>query len=188
MRKAKHFIARGCVFFGMLVATATFLVGCGERPANSVAVDQEGRPTRAGGRPDAKHSADSTVIDAASAKSDHQRIQGSWDFVTLVARPRQSDRIVFSGDKIFWHVGEKSLEGTFIIDATKQPKQIDLNFPGEKDDAKVMLGIYDFRSELLAICIRGSGRLRPAKLDATGDQALLLFHPSMQGSEPVIRK
>ena len=188
MRKAKHFIARGCFFFGMLVATATFLVGCGERPANSVAVNKEGRPTRAESQSDAKNSADSTVLDAKSEKSDHNRIQGSWDFVTLVAGPGQYDHIVFSGNKISWHVGEKTLEGTFVLDATKQPKQIDLNFPGEKDDAKVMLGIYDFSGPFLAICIRGSGRLRPAKLDATEDQALILFHPSMQGSEPVIRK
>jgi uncharacterized protein (TIGR03067 family) len=123
-----------------------------------------------------------------SAKSDHQKIQGSWHAVTLSTGPGKEDHIVFSGDKISWHVGKKTLVGTFVIDATKQPKRIDLKFTGEKEAPAVLLGIYDLRSELLVICIREFGGLRPTKLEAGKDQTLMLFYPSVQGTEPEMKK
>jgi uncharacterized protein (TIGR03067 family) len=111
-----------------------------------------------------------------SARSDHEKIQGDWTFVTLTTEHR--DQIVFSGDKFSWHIGEQTLDGTFVIDATTQPKRIDLTFQGERDVAGIRLGIYDFRKDLLAICLHAPGEIRPAKLEATEGQTILFFQPA----------
>jgi uncharacterized protein (TIGR03067 family) len=125
---------------------------------------------------------------ASEEPSDQQRMQGSWHAVTLSTGPGKEDHIVFSGDKISWHVGTSTLEGTFVIDATKQPKRIDFRFPGQKDAPAVVLGIYDFRGELLTICVRGPGRSRPKRIEGGEDQTLLLFYPSVQETAPEVKK
>jgi uncharacterized protein (TIGR03067 family) len=161
-----------------LIAAAGFLIGCGERPTEFVTAVEKGGTKPTAVQTNAKIAVDSAALDATSAQSDHQRIQGSWHAVTLSTGPGKEDHIVFSGDKISWHVGKETLEGTFVIDATKQPKRIDLKFTGEKEAAAVFLGIYEIRSELLVICIRGFGGLRPTKLEGGKDQTLMLFYPS----------
>jgi uncharacterized protein (TIGR03067 family) len=166
--------------------TMTFLYGCGRKvsePGGGVE-----RPKGLKGAPGLADGPAKPVESSESTQSDHQRIQGSWRPVTLTTGPRQKDHIDFAGDKVSWHVGKKTLEGTIVIDASKQPKQIDLKFSSEKDAPVVLLGIYDFRKELLVICLRVSGGLRPTKLEAGDDQTVLLFHRSMQGTQPEMKK
>jgi uncharacterized protein (TIGR03067 family) len=161
-----------------LIAAAGFLIGCGERPTELNTAFEKGATDPAAVDADAKITVDSAALHASGAPSDHQRIQGSWHPVTLSTGPEAEDHIVFSGDKISWHVGTKTLEGTFVIDATKQPKRIDLRFPGQKDAPTILLGIYDFKGELLGICVPLSGGLRPTTLEGGKDQTRLLFLPS----------
>ena len=165
--------------------TVTVLCGCGreaspkKRPVGPAAAAKavEGLPGQADGR-SAQAPPVETIEVSGSAHSDHQRMQGTWRAVTLAAGSGQNDRIVFSEDNISWHVREQTLAGKFVVDSTKQPKRIDLTFPGEKEGPGVILGIYDFRGDLLVICFGTSGESRPTKLAACEDQILLFFQPS----------
>jgi uncharacterized protein (TIGR03067 family) len=106
--------------------------------------------------------------------SDHERIQGRWDFVTLVNGPR--DFINFSKDKISFHVHEKDVKGKFVMDDTAQPKRIDLMFEGNVDELSARQGIYDFRSDLLLICLGTTDGVRPTEFKATEKQSFILLH------------
>ena len=57
---------------------------------------------------------------------------------------KQEDRLLISGDRMYWYVGKKTPTGTFTIDATKTPKHIDLTNREEKGRTVTHRGIYQF--------------------------------------------
>jgi RNA polymerase sigma factor (sigma-70 family) len=90
-------------------------------------------------------------------KADSDRIQGKWVVVSaeLVGKPFQEvvgDTHTF--DKNEWtvlHAKQNATDsGTFQLDATKKPKEIDMTTPGL---GKPIKGIYELDGDTLKICI-----------------------------------
>ena len=119
--------------------------------------------------------------------NDLARMQGGWMVASMVVggmkTPDDEAQTLFrtlDGDKYtvarFMKVVGK---GTFKIDPTKTPKTID-SFPaGTSDQAKSILGIYEFDGEKLKICNAAPGKPRPPTFEATvgSDRTLIVWEP-----------
>ena len=114
---------------------------------------------------------------AKSASEDHAQIQGRWDYVTLTTGPR--DSIVFAQDKITFHVRDKTVSATFVLDSSTQPKRIDLLFAGKPDGPDSRQGIYQFQGDLLVICLATTAGLRPTEFQKGEEQNhIMLVRPT----------
>lgn len=85
------------------------------------------------------------------SRKDHAALQGEWDLVSAESNgesppPGLLDgaKFVFSGDKLTL-LGK---EGTFNLDARKDPRQIDFNRGKTRQ-----IGIYDLRGDSLKLCV-----------------------------------
>ena len=137
------------------VLTAFFLVGTSGPQANSA------EPT------------------SKKTQSDQDRLQGVW--IAVIFTEMQKDRMLISGDRMYWYVGKKTITGTFSLDATKRPKQINLNIR-EKDRTIVLQGIYQFqKSGVLSICTGKAHGPRPTYFKATKKQSIIHFVRGKQG-------
>lgn len=112
--------------------------------------------------------------DSPNSVSDDELIQGRWEFVTLVNGTK--DFIDFSQNEVTFCVGEKTAMGTFVIDDSTQPKQIDITFAGNAEGLTSLQGIYGFRQDLLAMCLATTDGDRPTEFKGTERQNLVLFH------------
>lgn len=104
--------------------------------------------------------ANSTEPIAKNTQVDQDRIQGVWIYVTLTEK--QQDRILFSGDRMYFYVGKNTTTGEFALDATKKPKHFDLTFREEKDRTVALQGIYQFlKGDMLFIALAKVDDPRP---------------------------
>src|SRR5437016_3536913 len=98
-------------------------------------------------------------------KDDKELLQGTWKVVASEAGGRQHGArdmlFTFQGEKFFMQDGQRFNEGTFALDARKEPKTIDLT---RGEFVKHMQpGIYRFSSDKLTLHLGGGGNywLRP---------------------------
>lgn len=99
-------------------------------------------------------------------RKDLKRIQGTWAFVLIEEEGRRKSQRELKGmeDRLYWtfkgydlmrNLGDEPARGKFTLDATKQPREIDLfDYAGK---GKTIRGIYAFEGEQLRICL-GSGK------------------------------
>ena len=111
-------------------------------------------------RPDAPRS------QGAVAKPDTEAMQGTWN-ATKVRHggqemiPEENVQMVFAGDRVTSHFpGMPALSGTFRLDPSKDPKEIDLIFPA----GVTWRGIYRMEGDQLQLCIDLQARERPVSL------------------------
>src|SRR5205085_1770694 len=71
-------------------------------------------------------------------------------------------KVNIKGNKITIMLGTEAKDGSFKVDETKKPKEIDLNL-----DGKDSLGIYDFVGDKLRICGAEPGQPRPKEIAST---------------------
>jgi uncharacterized protein (TIGR03067 family) len=110
-------------------------------------------------------------------KKDEDRFRGTWSMVSGEKGGEKAPdeivekfRLTFKKDGKFKTVlPDKDLEGTYTLDTTKKPKQIDL-----KHDDKNMEGIYVFEGENLKICVGEAGE-RPTEFTSPGGTHTMLF-------------
>jgi uncharacterized protein (TIGR03067 family) len=93
----------------------------------------------------------------AGGAGDKDKLQGSWKLTNVYFGGKEMPggkaiTITFAGDKVSFKEGDKGAEeGTYKIDPTKKPKQIDLTKGKDgKDEAK---GIYSLEGDTLKIGI-----------------------------------
>jgi len=96
------------------------------------------------------------------AAKDKEKLQGTWQVVggeeqgekIADAKLKMADmRFIIDGDKIR---KEKGKGGTFKLDPTKKPKEIDLS-----DDKETVKGIYSLDGDTLKFCVASAGNDRP---------------------------
>jgi uncharacterized protein (TIGR03067 family) len=105
------------------------------------------------------------------AKADQERLKGTWTIVSIERDGKANEnavggKVTFDGDTMTFKVKDNEHKGTFKLDPTKKPRQIDLT-PGdgpEKD--KVVEGIYSLKKDELKICIAHPGNERPKDFES----------------------
>jgi uncharacterized protein (TIGR03067 family) len=101
------------------------------------------------------------------AKGDREKIQGTWvvESIKMGGKdlPEEQTRgfkMVFDGDKVSITLDGKVKEGTFKLDPSKKPKEIDVVI---KDAPKTGEGIYKLEGDKLTLCIDDAGNQRPTE-------------------------
>jgi len=101
--------------------------------------------------------------DAAKVKAELKKFQGTWvDIYAEEVGKKQEQvgdhQLKFDGEAFsvadHGHVEEK---GTFKLDPSKNPKEIDLRLRDRNDEEKTALGIYTWDGENLKLCLGEPG-------------------------------
>jgi uncharacterized protein (TIGR03067 family) len=119
-------------------------------------------------------------------KEDKDRIQGTWQAVSGEEAGQDSPdskqfKMVFKGDKFTLIKGdnERFIEGTFKLDPSKKPKQVDFKVTGgtgaEEFKDKTALGLYELKKdELKWVCCKPGNDERPKEFATAGTQFLMV--------------
>src|SRR5262245_10821937 len=93
-------------------------------------------------------------------KSDLAKFQGSWRFVSVTTdgTPAPKDQIRNSvltndGTGFTFKDPQNSGAGTFRIDTTKEPRQMDITFGTGPDKGQTIYGIYRFEGNQIRVCL-----------------------------------
>jgi uncharacterized protein (TIGR03067 family) len=117
------------------------------------------------------------VAAGGDAKADLKKFAGTWAVESAKKEgkaPPEGEldkvRFVFTGDKLTVKHGDKEEEGTFKIDSSKKPRQIDVMIKGKTHE-----GIYAFEGGKLKICVVDEGGTRPTKFEsAEGSKTMVI--------------
>ncbi len=85
-------------------------------------------------------------------------------------------KLTVTGEKYVIDFGENSDKGTIKIDSGKKPKQIDITT--RKDGpfkGRTLPGIYEFKGDLLVLCLNSEKPDRPTKFEAPEKTPLMLL-------------
>jgi uncharacterized protein (TIGR03067 family) len=121
------------------------------------------------------------AADDQETKNDLAKFQGSWRFVSVTtdgtpAAPAELKGSVLTNDGTTFTFKEpqSSGAGTFRIDATKDPRQLDITFGTGPDKGQTVLGIYCFEGKRVRVCLGPPGKSRPTKFEAPAGSGLVL--------------
>jgi uncharacterized protein (TIGR03067 family) len=105
---------------------------------------------------------------------DSDRLRGTWLTVSLVnngrtlvdekSPPKEGPitKLAYEGNNWMIKVGDKTVaSGKFTLDATKNPKQIDIMDESGKSNDKTKLGIYEITGNTYRYCLASAGKPRP---------------------------
>lgn len=106
---------------------------------------------------------------AEDSKDDQKAFQGTWTIVErkkVENEPITAPTVVFAGDKYRIQAGDKVVEeGTFKVDGSKSPKQIEVAATAGMDKGKKWHGIYEITGDTLRAVVGPTDKERPAKYD-----------------------
>jgi len=119
------------------------------------------------------------------SKGDLDKLRATWLTVSLVndgktlvdektpPKDGPTTKLVYDGNKWLIKVGDKVVaSGIFTIDATKNPKLIDIMDESGMQNEKTKLGIYQLDGETYRYCLAPAGKPRPQEFTSkpgTGD-------------------
>jgi uncharacterized protein (TIGR03067 family) len=117
-------------------------------------------------------------------KQELKKFQGTWTVAALEENGQKIPedklkeaglKVTIKGNSFVYKVGDKTVvEGTFTIDPSKNPKQLDsegMNPGGKKEKT---IGIYRFEANTLVICFAPDGKERPTDFKAPADSGRIL--------------
>lgn len=137
--------------------------------------------------------------------SDFEKLQGAWNIVAFEVDGRKMPAGAFSGARIVVD-GAKftslsmgaTYEGTLHLDASRNPKTLDMQFTAGPEKGNTNHAIYEFAGdETWTLCIDMTGRARPTSFATTKGSGHALEtlqragadapqpHPAIDGLEPV---
>jgi uncharacterized protein (TIGR03067 family) len=117
------------------------------------------------------------------AKQELKKFQGTWSIVGIEQNGEKVPedklkgggmKVTIKGTSYTVRVGDKTVdEGTFTVDPSKNPKQLDAQSSSQGKKEKLS-GIYQFEGDTLRICFVPEGKERPAefKTPAGSDRVL----------------
>jgi uncharacterized protein (TIGR03067 family) len=114
-------------------------------------------------------------------KKDLDLLKGKWTIVSVIedGKPNEDENggtITFAEDKMVLQVKDGEHSGTFKLNATKKPKQIDVTPLDGDEKGKVMEGIYELTKDGLKICIADhAGTTRPTAFISKEDSGVVLL-------------
>lgn len=123
-----------------------------------------------------------TSICAADAKDDLRQMQGTWRPVsgelagkTLGGDALKSTKLVIDGDKYTVTVGNSPDKGSLKVDASKNPKTMDIVGVEGPNKGKTILAIYEIKNDTLKICYELGLKGRPTEFKTKPDTQLFLL-------------
>jgi uncharacterized protein (TIGR03067 family) len=126
------------------------------------------------------------AADDRETKSDLAKFQGSWRFISVITNGASAPQAELKGSTItndgnaFTFKDQNSKDpqssgaGTFRINATKDPRQLDITFGTGPDKGQTLLGIYRFEGDRVRVCLGVPGKPRPTKFEAPAGSGLVL--------------
>jgi uncharacterized protein (TIGR03067 family) len=121
------------------------------------------------------------AADDRETKSDLAKFQGSWRFVSVTTdgTPAPEDQIKSTvltndGAAFTFKDPQNSGAGTFRIDATKEPRHLDITFGTGPDKGQTVLGIYRFEGNRVCVCLGLPGKPRPTEFASRPGSGLVL--------------
>jgi uncharacterized protein (TIGR03067 family) len=116
----------------------------------------------------------SVVSRGGDAKKDTDKVQGKWSNASQTGD--KTVQLTFEGDKFTFVIGDKTAKGTFKLDSSKSPKQIDMKVADsdmKEYVGKTALGIFAFDGVNLKWCSNEPGlEARPKAIpDKEGGKA-----------------
>jgi len=106
--------------------------------------------------------------------------QGTWEIVSVEkdGSPVPQDDIagmtvMISGSAYKLINKDNVSKGTFSLDASKEPKQMDVQHQGENGDSHSMPAIYDVTADTLRVCYNPEGGTRPTSFSTKPDSGFL---------------
>lgn len=114
-----------------------------------------------------------TALPQGDAKNgDLAKFQGTWvvesvlaDGKELPAEVVKAFKMTFKGDAYTVALGAEKTEGTIYLDASKNPRTIDIVPDNGPDRGKKQPGIYELDGDQLKICAAQPGKERPTTFD-----------------------
>jgi uncharacterized protein (TIGR03067 family) len=95
-----------------------------------------------------------------AAKSDMKKMQGTWQVVLLEHNDKISQgddikdwKVAINGDRYTMTMGSITEEGTFKIDPTKKPKNVELIPIAGSTKGEKRLGIYELKGDEGKVCV-----------------------------------
>ena len=106
------------------------------------------------------------------AKNDLDKFQGNWAVESVSVEGKElpaevvmSFKMSFKENDYTVLIGPDKTEGIFRVDASKNPKTIDIIPDNGPDRGRKQMGIYQFDGDKLKICAAQPGKDRPTNFD-----------------------
>jgi uncharacterized protein (TIGR03067 family) len=75
----------------------------------------------------------------------------------------QGSRLVLKGPQFTYQEAGTTYKGTYKVDVSKKPKQIDMTFTEGPEKDKTMVGIYELEGDTYRVCVNPTGKGRPTE-------------------------
>ena len=116
------------------------------------------------------------------AVEDLKQLQGGWQVTSAEANGEAlpsddiSSLVLTIKDRSFSVLNADSpIKGTFTLDASKQPKQMDIRSEAGPEEGQLLPAIYELGPDTLRVCYARQGAPRPSSFATTNDARLLLM-------------
>jgi len=128
------------------------------------------------------HHVQPRVSQGADAKTDNEKLQGTWKLVSLEADGEQGPaeivakmKLAFKNDTLTFTPGEPDFTNyTFKVDPTTMPPSFDMTHADGTNKGKTKKGIYSLKGDNLTICF-GKADQRPKELNSKSGQAMYVL-------------
>jgi uncharacterized protein (TIGR03067 family) len=107
-------------------------------------------------------------------------LQGTWEIVSVEKEGSQLPQddiagmtVMISGSAYKLINKDNVSKGTFSVNASKEPKQMDVHHQTENGDAPMMAAIYEATADTLRVCYNPEGDTRPTSFSTKADSPFL---------------
>lgn len=105
-----------------------------------------------------------------AAQKEYARFEGAWKIVSVEIEGKKlpetffkGSRLVLKGPEFTYQEGGMTSKGTYRVDVSKKPKQIDITFSEGPQKDKTLLGIYELDDDTYRLCLDPTGKGRPTE-------------------------
>jgi uncharacterized protein (TIGR03067 family) len=106
---------------------------------------------------------------------DRDTIQGRWKPISIerggkpiASRTGPNDKmaLIIGGNRYDWTSGDEPMAGTYRLDPSKTPKELDMMPGGGANQGSTLKGIYQIEGDTLYVCLAAPGEGRPTEFES----------------------